>query len=76
MSGRMYSRRSNGRFQRATLANTFGLSAPICPNPKCRRFNPHDIGEAAPTHCHACGTALGETADTDTETETTPEGTS
>lgn len=52
------SRQPNGRFRRATLANTFGLEAPVCPNEACRRFNPHRVGEPDPTHCHACGTAL------------------
>jgi len=52
-------RRSNGRFIRNTLENTFGLSAPVCPN--CRRFNPYRLGlEPKPTHCHACGHPLTE----------------
>lgn len=55
MGSRMHSRRPNGRFRRATLANTLGLSAPVCPDPDCRRLNPHAAHEPAPTHCHACG---------------------
>jgi hypothetical protein len=56
MGSRAYSRRSNGRFRRATLENTFGLSAPSCP--ACQRLNPHVAGEPAPEHCHACGAPM------------------
>ena len=56
--GRLYSRRSNGRFRRATLENTFGVTAPVCPNPECRRFNPHNVGEPPPETCHACGAPM------------------
>jgi hypothetical protein len=53
---RSQSRRSNGRFQRNTLANTFGLKAPICS--ECNSFNPHGIGEPPPATCHNCGKPL------------------
>jgi hypothetical protein len=55
MGHRAYSRRGTGQFRRATLANTFGLDAPACPNPECRRLNPYKLGTPEPTHCHACG---------------------
>lgn len=29
-----------------------GISIPVCP--ACGRFNPHDVGTAPPTRCHAC----------------------
>jgi hypothetical protein len=38
---RFQTRRGNGRFQRNTLANTFGLHAPACPS--CRSFNTHGV---------------------------------
>jgi hypothetical protein len=63
MGSRYYSRKGNGRFRRATLENTFGVSAPICP--ECRRFNPHAVNEPEPEHCHACGAKLRP----ETETE-------
>lgn len=50
------SRLGNGRFQRNTLANTFGLHALVCPS--CRSFNTHGVGEPAPARCHSCGVAL------------------
>lgn len=53
MGHRLYSRQPDGRFRRATLENTFGLSAPSCPD--CGRLNPHPAGEAPPVSCHACG---------------------
>lgn len=53
MGHRLYSRQPDGRFRRATLENTFGLSAPSCPD--CGRLNPHAVGEPAPGSCHACG---------------------
>lgn len=58
MGSRSYSRRSNGRFRRATLANTFGLAAPSCPS--CGRLNPHGVTEPPPETCHACGAAMTE----------------
>lgn len=61
MGGRSYSRRSNGRFRRATLENTFGLSAPVCP--QCRRLNPHAVHEPGPENCHACGAKLRPAAE-------------
>lgn len=56
MGHRMYSRRANGQFRRATLENTFGLHACICP--ECRRFNPHSVNEPHPAECHACGAEI------------------
>jgi hypothetical protein len=53
MGRRIQSRASNGRYRRATLANTFGLVALICED--CRRINPVEIGKPKPTECHACG---------------------
>lgn len=55
---RLQSRRSNGRWQRNTLANTFGLSVEVCPT--CRIFNPYAVGQPKPVTCHDCGAALGE----------------
>lgn len=65
MGSRAYSRRPNGRFRRATLENTLGMSAPVCPNETCRRLNPYSLGELPPTHCHACGTALAPSSSED-----------
>ena len=56
MGRRLYSRQANGRFRRATLENTFGLSAPSCP--ECGRLNPHGINEPPPETCHACGALM------------------
>lgn len=56
MGSRYYSRHGNGRFRRATLENTFGLSAPSCPS--CGRLNPHGVNEAPPENCHACGAPM------------------
>jgi hypothetical protein len=56
MGRRTYSRRTNGRFRRATLENTFGLTAPACPS--CRRLNPHGVNEPVPENCHACGAPM------------------
>jgi hypothetical protein len=56
MGRRIHSRSSNGRFRPATLANTFGMDAPVCPS--CRRFNPYNLGDVKPTNCHACGSPL------------------
>lgn len=44
---------ASGRFTKSTLANTFGLHAPVCPH--CRVFNPHQRGEPRPTSCQSCG---------------------
>jgi len=56
MGRRLYSRQSNGRFRRATLENTFGLSVDVCPS--CRRLNSRNAGEPPAQTCHACGTVL------------------
>jgi uncharacterized protein (DUF983 family) len=56
MGRRLYSRKANGRFRRATLENTFGLSAPTCP--QCGRFNTHGVNEPPPETCHACGAPM------------------
>jgi hypothetical protein len=53
MSKRIQSRRSNGRYTRNTLANTFGLKAYICAS--CRSFNTVSVGEARPDKCRNCG---------------------
>ncbi len=58
MSRRFQSRRGNGRFTRNTMENTFGLHVPVCPDPACRRFNPHSVGTPAPEKCHACGAPM------------------
>ena len=49
---RFQSRRSNGRFQRNTLENTFGLKAWVCI--ECRRFIPLNVGEPKPETCPHC----------------------
>lgn len=51
-----YSRTAAGRFRRATLENTFGLTVDVCPH--CRRINPRDAGTAPAGNCHACGGVL------------------
>ena len=56
MGSKRYSRQSNGRFRRATLENTFGLSCIWCP--KCRIGNPYAAGSEPPENCHDCGAAL------------------
>lgn len=56
MGRRLYSRQPNGRFRRATLENTFGLSAPSCPT--CQRLNPYKVTEPPPENCHACGSQM------------------
>ena len=56
MGSRHLSRHGNGRFRRATLENTFGLSAPTCP--ECSRFNPHAVNEPPAENCHACGAPM------------------
>jgi ssDNA-binding Zn-finger/Zn-ribbon topoisomerase 1 len=61
MARRIHSRQGNGRFRRATLENTFGLSAEVCP--KCRAVNAHKVNEPKPTHCHACGAPLASDHD-------------
>jgi hypothetical protein len=65
MGRRLYSRQGNGRFRRATLENTFGITAPGCPS--CRRFNPHAVGEPPPETCHACGAPMAGTDDDSNE---------
>ena len=60
MGSRRYSRQTNGRFRRATLENTFGLTVDVCPS--CRRLNPRKVGEAAAENCHACDAVLRPTA--------------
>ena len=56
MGRRLYSRQTNGRFRRATLENTFGLSCIWCP--QCRIGNPHPAGGEPPENCHDCGAVL------------------
>lgn len=53
---RIQSRRPNGRWQRSTLENTFGLSANVCPD--CGSFNPCRVGEPKPETCRECGRRL------------------
>lgn len=53
MGHRIHSRQGNGRFRRATLENTFGLTALVCED--CRRINAVAVGEPKPEKCHACG---------------------
>ena len=60
MGSRRFSRQSNGRFRRATLENTFGLTVDVCP--ACRRINSRAVGEAPAENCHACGATLRPTA--------------
>jgi hypothetical protein len=63
VSGFRRSRASNGRYRRATLANTFGLQAWVCAYPDCRSFNPLPLGEGRPKTCHACDRAFVDVAD-------------
>ncbi len=53
MSKRLQARRANGRFQRNTLSNTFGLKAYICTD--CRAINTVAVGQSKPNACHKCG---------------------
>lgn len=55
---RIKSRNPTGRFQRASLVNTFGLDVIFCPNPLCGLGNPHGNSEPPPIACHACGQDL------------------
>lgn len=74
MSTRFQSRRTNGRFQKNTLANTFGLRAIICA--ACNSVNAWKFGEVVPTKCHACGAEplrdVGDASDAGTERSGTP----
>lgn len=63
MAHRIQSRRGNGRFQRNTMENTFGLHVKVCP--KCRSFTTYEVGEATTIRCHSCGEPLSS--------ETTPQ---
>ncbi len=63
MSGFRRSRAGNGRYRRATLANTFGLQAWVCAYPDCNRFNTSGVGEGRPETCHACGRPLVDISD-------------
>lgn len=54
--GRFQARRNNGRWQRNTMENTFGLHAGVCPS--CGKFNPSPVGEPQPDVCHHCGAAM------------------
>ncbi len=49
----IYSRRANGRFQRATMENTFGLRVWVCA--ACHGCNPRAVDEAPPEICAHCG---------------------
>lgn len=53
---RLQARRGNGRWQRNTMENTFGLHAGICP--RCGSFNPHGLNEEAPLLCKHCDEPL------------------
>jgi transposase-like protein len=69
---RFQSRRGNGRFQRNTLENTFGLTVQTCPH--CRTFNPRSVGEPKRETCHACGKPLDEPVSGVAERTETEEG--
>ena len=55
---RYQSRRANGRFQKNTLANTFGLNVETCTNPDCRAITPWPVHKEKPTACQRCGATL------------------
>ena len=59
-SKRLRSRAGNGRFRRATVANTFGLRVPVCPH--CRGCNPVAVGEEPPEACKQCGETVAAEA--------------
>lgn len=61
MGHRFQSRRGNGRFQRNTLENTFGLTVQVCPH--CQQLNPRGVGEPKLDTCHACGKPLQRTSE-------------
>lgn len=62
----MRKRRGNGRFERATVANTFGLKVVACAS--CRGFNTHVIGTSRPATCKHCGASpLVDITEVDTE---------
>jgi len=48
-SKRLRLRSRNGRFVKATVENTFGFTALVCPH--CRGFNTVGRGEPIPEHC-------------------------
>jgi hypothetical protein len=50
---RFQARRGNGRWQRNTMENTFGLHVDVCES--CRAFVSYSISEAPPDACHRCG---------------------
>lgn len=53
MARKIYSRKANGRFRKATLENTFGLKAFVCT--ECRAISTVNVGQAKPEKCHKCG---------------------
>lgn len=55
---RLRRRDAGARFQKATLENTFGLRAPVCPH--CRGFNPIGVGEPVPERCKQCGKEVAD----------------
>jgi hypothetical protein len=67
MGKRFQSRRSNGRFQRNTLENTFGLRANVCES--CRRFNPTSVGDPLPKACAQCGWGFDRGTSAESEAE-------
>lgn len=62
MATRFQARRSNGRWERNTLSNTFGLRDGMhgrkADGSWCGGLNPSGLHEAAPTTCGHCGEAL------------------
>jgi hypothetical protein len=57
MANRIQSRRGNGRFQKPTLANTFGLGNEICS--ACGQMHPFSLGVCRPpAECESCGEYL------------------
>jgi hypothetical protein len=53
---RFQSRKGNGRWQKNTLKNTFGLHCVFCPH--CGIGNPWGINETKPEKCHSCKNSL------------------
>ena len=56
MGKRIQSRHGNGRYRRATLENTFGLTTTICPH--CNGINPFGVTDSPPADCVQCGQSL------------------
>lgn len=67
---RFQARRANGRFQRSTLENTFGLRVLVCLD--CRGMTSYGVREDPPRACGQCGGARFEGEGTTASTRIEP----